>query len=60
MSSSRRSSNQESTSSQTSVEHFSLRGYGCSMSIVFLLIIIAILAYFLWVSKNTKAPSSSA
>jgi hypothetical protein len=52
MSSSRRSSNQGSTSSQNSAEHFSIKKYGSSISIVFLLIVIGVLSYFLWSCKK--------
>jgi len=64
MSSSRRSSNQGSTGSNTSAEHFTLKKHGSTISIVFLLIVIGVLSYFLWdcrknVVKAAVAASSS-
>ena len=61
MSSSRRSSNQGSTSSQTSIEHFSLKKHGSTISIVFLIIVVGVLSYFLWDCKKaaTKAVTSA-
>ena len=55
MTSSRKSSNQGSNSSQTNVEHFSLRRHGSSITIVFLLIVIGALSYFLWDCKKAAA-----
>jgi hypothetical protein len=60
MPSSRNSSNQGSTSSQNSVEHFSLKKHGSTISIVFLLIVVGTLSYFLWDCKKAAKAVSNA
>ena len=61
---SRNSSNDNSTNSNDTVEDFSLKRYGSTFSIVFLLIVIGVLSYFLWQCrsnvKNAIASASSA
>ncbi len=49
---SHKSSKQGSTGSQDSVEEFSIKKHGQTISIVFLLIAIGVLSYFLWECKK--------
>ncbi len=49
---SRNSSNDNSTNSNGTVEEFSVKKYGSTFSIVFLLIVIGVLSYFLWQCRS--------
>ncbi len=46
------SSKQNSTNSDDTVEQFSIKRHGSTISIVFLLIVIGALSYFLWECKK--------
>lgn len=46
------SSKQDSAESNDTIEQFSIKKYGSSISIVFLLIAIGVLSYFLWECKK--------
>jgi hypothetical protein len=56
---SRNSSKADSTNSQETIEQFSIKKHGSTITIVFLIIALGALGYFLWeCKKNAKAVSA--
>jgi hypothetical protein len=62
MSSSRNSSHQRSdrSTSNQSIEEFTLRQHGSTIAIVFLVIVAGVLGYFLWDCRKNSAKAIAA